>query len=105
MPPATAINYVPWAIVGFVFQYVIRRRHFSWWTKYNYVLSAGLDAGVAVSAVLIFFILQYPMNGDIGKTTVQAWWGNNVMWETADGKGTPLLTVKEGEFFGPREWH
>jgi OPT family small oligopeptide transporter len=35
IPPATAINYVPWAIVGFTFQYVIRRRHFSWWTKYN----------------------------------------------------------------------
>jgi hypothetical protein len=35
IPPASAINYVPWAIVGFVFQYVVRRRHFAWWTKYN----------------------------------------------------------------------
>lgn len=35
IPPATAINYVPWAIVGFIFNYVVRRRHFSWWTKYN----------------------------------------------------------------------
>ncbi|KAL9715658.1 hypothetical protein Ac2012v2_000101 [Leucoagaricus gongylophorus] len=25
IPPATAINYVPWAAVGFIFQYVIRR--------------------------------------------------------------------------------
>jgi hypothetical protein len=41
IPPASAVNYVPWAIVGFIFQYVIRRRHFSWWTKYNYVLSAS----------------------------------------------------------------
>jgi OPT family small oligopeptide transporter len=48
IPPATAVNYISWALVGFIFQYVIRRRHFSWWTKYNYVLSAGLDAGVAV---------------------------------------------------------
>jgi OPT family small oligopeptide transporter len=38
IPPATAINYVPWAAVGFIFQYVIRRRHFSWWTKYNCTL-------------------------------------------------------------------
>jgi OPT family small oligopeptide transporter len=35
IPPASAINYVPWAIVGFIFQYVIRRRHFQWWVKYN----------------------------------------------------------------------
>lgn len=76
IPPATASNYVPWAIVGFIFQYVIRRRHFSWWTKYNYVLSAALDAGVAVGAVLIFFCLQYPMNGQIGVDTIQSWWGN-----------------------------
>jgi hypothetical protein len=35
IPPASAVNYVPWAIVGFVFQYVIRRSNFQWWTKYN----------------------------------------------------------------------
>ena len=58
--------------MGFTFQYFIRRRHFSWWTKYNCtflfyklsrdfhtelldVLSAALDSGVAISVVLIFF--------------------------------------------------
>jgi hypothetical protein len=35
IPPASAVNYVPWAIVGFVFQFVIRRWHFSFWAKYN----------------------------------------------------------------------
>uniref|UniRef100_A0A8H8CGT5 OPT oligopeptide transporter n=1 Tax=Psilocybe cubensis TaxID=181762 RepID=A0A8H8CGT5_PSICU len=99
IPPASAVNYVPWAIVGFIFQYVIRRRHFSWWTKYNYVLSAALDSGVAVSAVLIFFILQYPKNGSIG-IGLQNWWGNTVMWNTADGTSKTLLTVADGEFFG-----
>ncbi|KAF8147395.1 OPT oligopeptide transporter protein-domain-containing protein [Crassisporium funariophilum] len=105
IPPASAVNYVPWAIVGFVFQYVIRRRHFSWWTKYNYVLSAALDSGVAISAVLIFFCLQYPLNGSIGLNTVQTWWGNSVPFTTADALGTPMLTLKEGDFFGPRTWH
>ena len=76
IPPATAANYVPWAIVGFIFQYVIRRRHFSWWTKYNYVLSAALDSGVAIAAVLIFFCLQYPKNGTIGADNLMTWWGN-----------------------------
>lgn len=35
IPPASAVNYVPWAIVGFIFNYIVRRRHFSWWSKYN----------------------------------------------------------------------
>jgi len=100
IPPANAVNYVTWAIVGFLFQYVIRRRHFSWWTKYNYVLSAALDSGVAVAAVLIFFILQYPKGGSIGENNIALWWGNNVYAETADWKGTPLLKVPKGEIFG-----
>jgi hypothetical protein len=35
LPPATPLNYVPWVLVCFVFNYVIRRRHFGWWSKYN----------------------------------------------------------------------
>ncbi|KAG6856129.1 hypothetical protein H0H87_007188, partial [Tephrocybe sp. NHM501043] len=104
IPPASAVNYVPWAIVGFIFQYVVRRRHFSWWTKYNYVLSAALDAGVAVSAVLIFFCLQYPKNGTIGLNSIQTWWGNTVYANTADAAGTPMKIVADGDFFGPRTW-
>lgn len=100
IPPATAVNYVTWAIVGFIFQFVIRRRHFSWWTKYNYVLSAALDSGLAVSAVLIFFILQYPKNGTIGMG-LQNWWGNTVFANTADWNGTPLIQLAPGETFGP----
>ncbi|KAL1751712.1 OPT oligopeptide transporter protein-domain-containing protein [Schizophyllum commune] len=87
IPPAGAINYVPWAIVGFVFQFVIRRRYFSWWTKYNYVLSAALDAGTAISVVVIFFALQFPMNG-------------TVPYAGADYAGVPLKTLAPGETFG-----
>ncbi|KAJ7129479.1 small oligopeptide transporter [Mycena epipterygia] len=104
IPPASAINYVPWAIVGFVFQYVIRRRHFAWWTKYNYVLSAAMDAGVAISAVFIFFVLQYPNSGAIGATTIQTWWGNTVYANTADGNKTPMISLADGETFGPTTW-
>ncbi|KAF9038006.1 OPT oligopeptide transporter [Panaeolus papilionaceus] len=104
MPPATAINYVTWGMVGFFFQYFIRRRHFSWWTKYNYVLSAALDAGVAISAVLIFFCLQYPLNGQIGAKNIQTWWGNTVYTETADFKAKPLWTLAPGQTFGPATW-
>ncbi|EKM51789.1 uncharacterized protein PHACADRAFT_262133 [Phanerochaete carnosa HHB-10118-sp] len=103
IPPATPLNYVSWAIVGFIFNYVIRRRHFSWWTKYNYVLSAALDSGVAVSTILIFFALEFPDRGLVGKNTIQAWWGNNVHVNNADGNKLPLL-VANGTF-GPTVWH
>lgn len=102
IPPATAVNYIPAAIVCFIFNYVIRRRHFSWWSKYNYVLSAALDSGVAISSVLIFFILQYPNDGNIGIDTVQAWWGNTVYAETLDGKRRPKLKADPSiGYFGP----
>jgi OPT family small oligopeptide transporter len=103
IPPASAVNYVPWAIVGFIFNYVIRRKHFSWWRKYNYVLSAALDSGVAISAILIFFILQYPKNGTIG-VGVQNWWGNLGFRNNADGLYSPLKTLGPGETFGPSTW-
>ncbi|KAJ6515696.1 OPT oligopeptide transporter [Mycena sanguinolenta] len=104
IPPASAINYVPWAIVGFIFQYVIRRRHFAWWTKYNYVLSAAMDGGVAISAVLIFFILEYPRGGTIGANSIQKWWGNTVYVNTADGQKTPMIALAPGATFGPKHW-
>ncbi|QRV95861.1 OPT oligopeptide transporter protein [Ceratobasidium sp. AG-Ba] len=104
IPPASAINYVPWAIVGFIFQFIIRRRHFQWWAKYNYVLSAALDSGVAISIVVIFFCLQYPKNGTIGATNIATWWGNTVYTNTADSLGTPLRILADGEKFGPSSW-
>lgn len=37
IPPATGINYSSWFALGFIFQYVLRRYKFAWWTKFNYV--------------------------------------------------------------------
>ncbi|XP_052209215.1 oligopeptide transporter 6 [Diospyros lotus] len=68
MPPATAVNYTSWIIVGFLSGYVLFRYHPKWWERYNYVLSGGLDAGTAFMSVLIFISLQLP--------GVQLnWWG------------------------------
>jgi len=60
-----------WVVVGFIFNYYICHFHFRWWMRYNYILSAALDAGVALSAVLIFFSVQYPKGG-----FKIEWWGN-----------------------------
>ena len=45
IPPATGINYSSWFAVGFIFQYVVRKRNFAWWSKFNYITSAALDSG------------------------------------------------------------
>lgn len=104
IPPATAVNYVPWTIVGFIFNYAIRRRHFDWWSKYNYVLSAALDAGVAVSSVLIFFCLQYPLGGAIGENSIAKWWGNNVYVNTLDAEAEAFYKLAPNATFGPTIW-
>ncbi|KAI0319314.1 OPT oligopeptide transporter [Amylostereum chailletii] len=101
MPPATPLNFVPYVIVGFIFNYVIRRRHFSWWAKYNYVLSAGLDSAFAIGTIIIFFCLQYPRNGTIGQHTIATWWGNKGAFDTVDGNALPLRPLAPGQTFGP----
>jgi len=70
MPPASAVNYTSWIIVGFLSGYVLFRYRTEWWKRYNYVLSGGLDAGTAFMTLLIFFALGY---WDVDLT----WWGSN----------------------------
>jgi OPT family oligopeptide transporter len=99
MPPATGINYSSWLLVGFLFQWFMRRYHFRWWMRYNYILAAGLDAGVAFGVLFIFFVLQLP-NGGISLN----WWGNTAWLNTADVLGTPLRVLPSGQTFGPSTW-
>ncbi|KAL1713447.1 OPT oligopeptide transporter protein-domain-containing protein [Schizophyllum commune] len=87
IPPATAVNYVGWATVGFVFQYLN-------------VLSAALDAGTALGIIAVYFCLQYPANGTIGANTLQNWWGNTVHKNTLDWSSTPLRRLDQGQSFG-----
>ncbi|CAE6432709.1 unnamed protein product [Rhizoctonia solani] len=89
IPPATGINYSSWFVVGFLFQYVVRRRNFRWWSKFNYALSAALESGTLVSLLVIFFCIQFPL-GDKGDLQ---WWGNTVHMNTADYFRQPWLTA------------
>ncbi|CAB16254.1 Glutathione transporter Pgt1 [Schizosaccharomyces pombe] len=97
IPPATGINYSSWAIVGFIFNYVIRKRAIHWWRKYNYVLAAAMDSGVAVAGVVIFLCVSYPG----GKIT---WWGNTVYTKTYDWKSVPYRSLGPNETFGYTNW-
>ncbi|KAK2036441.1 OPT family small oligopeptide transporter [Colletotrichum somersetense] len=96
VPPATGINYSSWYIVNLVFNKIIYRKFYAWWTKYNYVLAAALDTGLALSGIVIFFAITYGPGIEF-----PAWWGNTVWQNTADGKGLPWLEMPAVGYFGP----
>jgi len=99
IPPATPLNYLSWGIVGYLFQVVIKKRHFKWWSRLNYLTSAGLDLGLALGTIIIFFAFT------IHNIDPPKWWGNSVVTTTLDYQGKAVQTVLQpGETFGPKVW-
>lgn len=86
---ATAALYM-----SFIFMYWIRNRYTAWFEKYVYVLTAALTAGCALSAVIIFFAVQY-------HPKELSWWGNNVIYAGVDGEGPGLEPLPAKGYFGP----
>ncbi|KAI4357016.1 hypothetical protein L6164_000995 [Bauhinia variegata] len=96
IPPATAVNYSSWILIGFASGFIAYRYYRAWWTRHNYVLSAALDAGLAFMGVLLYLFLEMEhVNLD--------WWGGSsekcplASCPTAQGiqvQGCPLLGVK-----------
>lgn len=88
MPPATPLNYSAWISVGTIFNFFVFRYRKKWWQRYNYILSAAMDAGVAFMAVLLYFSV-----GMENKSIT--WWGTNgehcdrATCPTAKGIGCP----------------
>lgn len=71
MPPATAVNYTSWFLIGYIFNHLVFKYRKGWWQRYNYILSAALDAGLAFMGVLLYFVLQLEDKN-------MSWWGENL---------------------------
>ncbi|KAL5076190.1 hypothetical protein RYX36_015174 [Vicia faba] len=71
MPPATAVNYTSWIIVGFLSGFVVYRYKPDWWQRHNYVLSGAMDAGLAFMGVVLYLCLGLE---DVSIN----WWGNDL---------------------------
>ncbi|KAL3419861.1 OPT oligopeptide transporter [Phlyctema vagabunda] len=99
IPPATGLNFSVWALVCYVFNYLIKRRAPAWWGKYTMTLSAALDSGLAFGLVVIFFGFVYPGFMDNFK-----WWGTEVYKQGCDWNACAYKTVPEGGHFGPDTW-
>lgn len=99
IPPATPLNYLSWGIVGFMFQFLIKKRHFAWWSRLNFLTSSGLDLGLALSTLVIFFAFT------LREVEPPQWWGNEVVKGTMDYRGDAVQVVlATGETFGPASW-
>jgi hypothetical protein len=66
--------------------------------QYNYITSAGLDSGLLVSTIVIFFCLV------LTNQVAPQWWGNIAIYETMDFTDTGVrktINATLGEYFGP----
>ncbi|KAI2633350.1 OPT family small oligopeptide transporter [Xylaria nigripes] len=99
LPPATPLSFFSWAIMGLIFNYGIRKRFGAWWHKYNYLTAAGLDAGLILATIIVFFGIILP------GVTIPQWWGNVDVFKTVDSAFMSVLkTVPKGGTFGPATW-
>lgn len=94
--PSNMAYKTPGFLLSFAFMYWMPRRHPGWWARYNYTLSAALSAGLALSAIVIFFAVGYrphPLN----------WWGNTVSSAGVDGRQVGVLPIPPRGYFGPEK--
>ncbi|CAN3361719.1 oligopeptide transporter 2 [Diutina catenulata] len=99
--PNNLFYVLPTAYAGFAFMNIIFKRYNAWWSKYTYLLADGLNGGIALSSLLIFFCLQY--------NSVQLpWWGSEVSYKGYESgfhaKMNATLQAPDG-YFGPRKGH
>jgi hypothetical protein len=71
LPPATPLSYLPWSLLGLVFQKFIRNRYRGWWMRFNNITSAGLDVGLAIATIVIIAALNLTGTG------FPDWWRNS----------------------------
>ena len=85
--------------IAFIFMYWIKRRYNGWWEKYNYILEAGFDVGVAVSGIIQTFAFAF------GASVAINWWGNSVGTAGVDfqsyNQNSTLLPIPDVGYFGP----
>ena len=99
IPPATPLNYLSWGMVGFVFNFWIKRRHHAWWSRLNFLTSSGLDLGLALATLFIFFAFT------LHDIQPPKWWGNDIVGTTLDVQGTAVQAhVSDAQHFGPTSW-
>jgi hypothetical protein len=83
--------------------YYIKRRYPAWFERYNYILEAGFDVGVALSGII------QTLAFDFGSGVSLKWWGNTVSTAGVDflsyNQKAARLPIPEIGYFGPPPGH
>lgn len=95
--PYNLLYYTTGLYFSFGFMYYIKKHYLLWWEKYNYILTSALLAGVAFSALVMFFMLLSPLH----------WWGNEIDNMGIEGRKVENTWLKaadaEGGYVGLRK--
>jgi hypothetical protein len=92
------LSYMIPAVYLTLFSWVyVKRRYLEFWSKYNYITAAAWSAGIAVSAIVIFFALDIP---DVSIN----WWGNYVYLGGEDNSGCEGIACRRLAVPGAYPW-
>lgn len=97
IPLNTGINFSAWFVVVLIMGYIVHKKKTTWWRKYNMIIAVGLDAGVAIAVIIIYFAITYT-----GAADGFSWWGNTVQNQGCDAKGCPHLSIES--LHKPQGW-
>lgn len=96
--PYNLLYYTGGLYLSWLFMFYIKGNYILWWEKYNYILTSAMSAGVAFSAVMLFFLIQI--------TGLPDWWGNHINHMGIEGSsGIAWLnaTLAPEGYFGLRK--
>ncbi|KDN52996.1 OPT oligopeptide transporter [Tilletiaria anomala UBC 951] len=80
------VNTTAFVAINFIAQYIIRRRYFPIWDRYNYLAGAACDAAAATCGLLLFVSVQIP--------NVTLNWIGNIIWQnTRDQEGRGWIPI------------
>jgi hypothetical protein len=94
---ATTGIYLAW-----FFQYYLKRYYTAWWSKYAYLIFAGLSIGITISGLISTLVFSF--GAGAGKSI--KWWGNQasqntINWYSYQDKPEGILMhVANGSYFG-----
>ncbi|KAF2173471.1 hypothetical protein M409DRAFT_15752 [Zasmidium cellare ATCC 36951] len=93
--PPYNVSYI-WPAIpfGYLSMVYLKRRYLAFWSKYNYVLSAAWAIAIAISALVMYFALEY-------SGIELNWWGNGAN-SGCESKACVRMKLPKGEYFGPR---
>ncbi|KAJ6518530.1 OPT-domain-containing protein [Mycena vulgaris] len=92
--PFNLSNIWPAVPIGYLFNVHIKKYYIAWWSTYNYIITAAFSVAIAISAVVIFFAVEW-------RDVQIVWSGNTRPFEGCDGTGCPRLAIPDSGFFGP----